>query len=295
MFNTSLNPFACALACATLFTIPASAHGVLGDRFFPATITSDDPFAADELALPTFSAFRRGDGGPATNEKDYDFEWSKSIAPGFAVSFAGGYIDTPSGKGFDNLEITPVAELIRDPDREFILSAGVSFDIGRSGSRAVADSFTTYTPEVLFGKGFGDLPDDMALLRPFAVTGTLGYAIPGTSGASRSAEWAGALEYSLLYLQNNVRDQGFGKFVAQLTPIVEFSMETPTGTGGGGTTGTVDPGLLWSGQYEQLGVEAIIPIDRATGSNIGVVAQLHFHIDDMFPDTFGRPLFGGAR
>jgi hypothetical protein len=295
MFNTSLNQFACALACATLFAIPASAHGVLGDRFFPATITSDDPFAADELALPTFSAFRRSDGGTAMNEQDYDFEWSKSIVPGFAISFAGGYIDTPSGKGFDNLEITPVAEVIRDPDREFILSAGVSFDIDGSGSRAVTDSFTIYTPEVLFGKGFGGLPDSMALLRPFAVTGTLGYAIPAASGASRSVEWAGALEYSLLYLQNNVRDQGFGKFAAQLTPIVEFSMETPTDMGGGGTTGTIDPGLLWSGQYEQLGVEAIIPVNRATGRNVGVVAQLHFYIDDMFPDTFGRPLFGGAR
>ena len=29
----------------------AQAHGVVGERFFPATITTDDPFAADEMAL----------------------------------------------------------------------------------------------------------------------------------------------------------------------------------------------------------------------------------------------------
>lgn len=35
--------------------------------------------------------------------------------------------------------------------------------------------------------------------------------------------------------------------------------------------------------------------ERATGRNIGVVAQLHFYVDDMFPDTLGQPLFGGGR
>ena len=50
--------------------IPATAfaHGVLGDRFFPATISSDDPFAADELAFPTITHFN--------HETDYDFDWS---------------------------------------------------------------------------------------------------------------------------------------------------------------------------------------------------------------------------
>jgi hypothetical protein len=278
-----------------LIATPLPAHGVVGDRFFPATITSDDPFAADELALPTVTAFRHNDGGLPVNEGDYDFEWSKSIVPGIAISFADGYIDTPSGKGWDNLEITPVAEVIRDPDHEFILSVGTGFDIGGTGSRAAADSFTTYTPQILFGKGLGDLPNSMALLRPFAVTGTLGYAFSAAPGEPRSVEWAGALEYSLLYLQNNVRDQGFSKFVAHLTPIMEFSMETPTSAGAGRTTGTINPGLLWSGQYEQLGAEAIVPVNRATGRNIGVVAQLHFYVDDMFPDTLGRPLFGGGR
>ncbi len=32
---------------------PAWAHGVAGKRFFPATLTIEDPFVAAELALPT--------------------------------------------------------------------------------------------------------------------------------------------------------------------------------------------------------------------------------------------------
>ena len=270
----------------------AHAHGIVGDRFFPATIATDDPFAADELALPTVSL--------GNHEEHYDFEYSKSIVKGFSISFAGGYINShppggPNASGFDNFEITPTWQFLTDPDGEFVMSAAISFEIGGSGAHSVADTFTTYTPTILFGKGFGQLPDSMALLRPLAVTGTIGYAIPGTGTESKSIEWGGALEYSLLYLQTNVRDQGFSTFVAHLTPVVEFDFSTPTDAGGGGTTGTFNPGLIWSGQYTQLAVEATIPVNHASGDNVGVLMQLHFYIDDIFPHSLGTPLFGDNR
>lgn len=278
------------LALSLLMPHCAEAHGVVGDRFFPATIASDDPFAADELALPTISL--------GNHEEDYDFEYTKTIFPHVAVSFEGGYINAhppggPNATGWDNFEITPMWQFETDPEHEFVASAGMGFEIGGSGSKAVADRFTTYTPELLFGKGFGDLPDSMALLRPLAVTGVLAYAIPGTRSESKAIEWSGAVEYSLLYLQNNVQGQGFSKFVAHLTPLVEFAMSSPTDSGG--TTGTINPGILWSGQYSQLGVEAVIPVNRASGDTIGVLMQLHFYIDDIFPHSLGTPIFGGNK
>lgn len=282
---------AALLLGAVLVPAAAEAHGILGQRFFPATIASDDPFAADELALPTITNFN--------HETDYDFDYSKSIFPGFAIGIGMGYVDArppgdPHATGFDNLEISPTLELTRSVESEFILSAGVDWEIGGSGSRAIADTSSTYTPTLKYGKGFGDLPDSMALLRPLAVTGTVGCAIPGTSADSKSIVWAGAVEYSLLYLQNNVRDQGFSNFIARLTPLVEYVFSSPTDAGGG-TTGTINPGLIWSGQSEQFAVEAMIPINRASGSGIGVIAQLHFYLDDLFPHSLGTPIFGGIR
>lgn len=278
-----------ALFGAWLLPSFAHAHGVIGERFFPATISSDDPFAADELALPTITAFN--------HETNYEFDYSKSIFPGLAIAIGGGYIDAsptdgPSATGFSNLEIATTLELFRSHEHEFILSVGLDWEIGSSGSKSVADRSSTYTPTIKFGKGFGDLPDVMASLRPLALSGTVGYAIPATSSAPCSIEWAGAIAYSLLYLQNNVRDQGFSNFIAHLTPVVEFSFSSPVNAGGG-TTGTINPGLIWSGQYEQIAVEAIIPVNHATGNNVGVIAQLHFYIDDLFPDTLGTPIFGG--
>ena len=88
-----------------------------------------------------------------------------------------------------------------------------------------------------------------------------------------------------------MRDQGLGKFVSHLTPIVELSFSSPTD--GSGTTGTINPGLVWSGKRVQLAAEAMIPVNRASGHGIGAIGQLHFYIDDLFPHSLGRPIFGG--
>lgn len=277
---------------ATFLPTPAIAHGVIGARFFPATISTDDPFAADELALPTISSF--------DHETDVDFDYSKSIFPGFAIGIGIGHIDArspgePRQRGFSNLKISPALEAYRDSRHEFIFTAGLDWEIGGTGSKAVADRSSTFTPTIKFGKGFGDLPDTMKYLRPLAITGTVGYAIPTVPHGSKSIEWGGAIEYSLLYLQNNVRDQGFSNFVAHLTPVAEFSFSSPTRSGDGGTTGTINPGLIWSGQYVQLAGEAVVPVNRASGHGVGFIAQLHFYIDDIFPHSLGRPIFGDKK
>jgi hypothetical protein len=284
------NAFARRCACLTGLLImtagPAFAHGVVGDRFFPATLVTDDPFTTDELALPTITTF--------DHQTVYDMEYAKSIFPGFAISIDGGYSNAKGASGWDNISLTPAFELWRSDEHEAILTAAFIWDIGGTGAKAVADRSSTYTPEILWGKGFGDLPDSMALLRPFAMTGTLGFQMPSKPGEPNAVEWGAALEYSLLYLQNNVRNQGFSYFVSRLTPMVEFSLASSTGAGATETTGTIDPGLVWSGQYIQLGAEAMIPVNRASGRTVGAIAQLHFYVDDIFAKSIGRPIFGSA-
>jgi hypothetical protein len=41
-------------------------------------------------------------------------------------------------------------------------------------------------------------------------------------------------------------------------------------------------------------VEAIIPINRASGDGIGVIGNLHFFLEDIFPNSVGKPLFASA-
>ena len=196
------------------------------------------------------------------------------------------------------------------------MSIGLGVEVGGTGRRSVgADSFSTWTPAIFFGKGFGDLPDELRFLKPLALTGQLGIAIP-TSASTRSVsvdietgerdieverhpdvlEWGFALEYSIIYLQSQVQDIHLRAPFDRLIPLVEFALETPLNRGAQGqTTGTINPGIMWAGKYFQVGVEAIVPINERTGKNVGVIAQLHFFLDDLFPHSLGRPLFGGNK
>ena len=292
------------------------AHGFAGDRFFPATITTDDPFAASELSLPTVAAIRQP-GDPPIKDLDISSDLSILILPNTALTLSDGYQiqkeATQSGaSGFDNAEANLLYEFFENDKHELITSVGLTWEIGGTGRPAVgADSFSTFTPTFYFGKGFGDLPDQFAPIRPFAVTGEIGLAIPARAGNRGvtfdpatgkhqvnvspnpdNLEWGFALEYSLIYLQEQVKDIGLKAPFNRLIPLVEFSMESPVNRAGGVTTGTINPGIIWSGQYCQCGIEAMIPVNSHTGHNIGVVAQMHFYLDDLFPKFFRKPLFG---
>ena len=309
-----------ALVALFATTRQVCGHGFAGARFFPATLTTDDPFVADELSLPTFNTIRTsGDGG--TREIDFSVDIAKRITPNFGIQIGEGFTSLNSSDGqtvtgFDNLELGAKYQLLENDAHEAIVSVGLDMEVGGTGARSVgSDPFSTWAPAIFFGKGFGDLPDSVRFLKPFALTGQLGVAFP-SSASSRtvtigeasglrsvdieqhpdSLEWGFALEYSLIYLESQVKDLHLHAPFDRMIPLVEFALETPLNRGQGGqTTGTVNPGVLWAGQHCQFGVEAIVPVNQRTGNNVGVIAQMHFYLDDIFPHSFGRPLFGGTK
>lgn len=279
---------------------PAAAHAVVGNRFFPATLTVDDPGVADELSLPTVTGSRTGD---AARRLDVSGEWAKRLTNDLAISFGEDWTrlktpDAPTARGFQNLETTLKYQAFTSAPHEAIVAAGVSYEWGASGAgRVGAERHSTVTPSIFFGKGAGDLPDGLGWARPFAVTGVLGYAIPTRSHevderVPRVMSLGLAVEYSLPYLAAHVRDLGLPEVVNHLTPLVEANFERPVGRGvGGRTTGTVNPGVIWSGRRLQLGVEASFPINRDSGRGTGFVVQAHWYLDDLFPKSLGRPVW----
>src|ERR1700704_580902 len=300
------------------------AHEIVGNGFFPATLTNDDPGVNDELSFPTVSSFKTGDD-PSVRQRDFSGEFSKRITEAFAISISPTYshLSPPGGltgmgaNGFQNLETMFKYRVIKDPAHEFVMSVGLSIEWGGTGAQSVgADPFNTYTPTVFFGKGFGDLPDTLSWIRPVAVTCQIGYAIPGRRSTTtfgidpdsgdltadtefhpRVLNWGATIQYSMPYLKSAVIDLGLPNFINRFIPIVEATMQTPvsnTFTSGTVTTGTINPGFIWVGNTFQIGVEALIPINRQSGTNVGVIAQLHLYLDDIDPRGIGRPIFGNA-
>src|SRR5882672_3648491 len=180
--------FACALALAlSIAASPAAqAHGLIGKRFFPATLAVDDPFVADELSLPTISylKLRGAEEAPPTKQIDLSGELSKRLSPDLGLSLGGTFImlDPQPGQsvnGFDNLEVAAKYVFFKNAAHEFLAAVGLGWDVGGTGSKKVdAERFDTWTPQLFFGKGFGDLPEQLDLMKPLAVTGVLGWAVP---------------------------------------------------------------------------------------------------------------------
>ena len=95
------------------------------------------------------------------------------------------------------------------------------------------------------------------------------------------------------YLKSAVMDLGLPDFINRLVPIVEprSRRRCRTATSGTVTTGTIDPGIIFVGRTYQVAIEAVIPVNRQSGSGVGIIGQLHFYLDDIFPNTIGRPIF----
>ena len=313
-----------AVCCAMALTplSGSAAHEIVGNRFFPATIGIDDPGVNDEFTFPTVDSFKTGDI-PPVRQWDVSGEISKRITEDFAISLGSTYTflnpadrSIPGANGFQNIETTFKYRMFRDPTHEFVASIGLSVDWGGTGASNVgAETFNTYTPTIWFGKGWGDLPDTLSWLRPVAITGQFGYAIPGRTSTTtlgtnpdtgefiantelnpRVLNWGGTIQYSMPYLKSAVKDLDLPDFINHLIPLVEATLQTPvanTLTSGTTTTGTINPGVIWVNNTFQIGVEALLPINRQSGTNVGVIGQLHFYLDDIDPRGIGKPLFGG--
>jgi hypothetical protein len=315
-WRTALASAVCMLTVIAV-TESASAHGVAGKRFFPSTLVIEDPFVNDELTFSVahIKAPARGDE-PAARETEVSGEFSKRITRDLGLSIEGEWIRLdPEGRqshsGFGNLGVGLRYQLVKDAPHEALLALDLGWDVGGTGRTKVeAQSFDVVKPALLWGKGFGDLPEELALVKPLALTGVLGADIPTRSrtrtvrvedGEAEVAverhpnvfRWGFVIEYSLPYLQSFVRDVGLPAPFNRMIPVVELDFQTPLDRGQGGkTTGTVNPGLIWAGKFVQFGIEAVFPVNERTGKNVGVRGILHFFIDDLFPRTLGRPLFG---
>jgi hypothetical protein len=297
----------------------AFAHGFAGKRFFPATLATDDPFVSDELSLPTLTSSRTAAFGedPSTRERSAAVDFAKRITPELGISLGTEYRRlTPEGEsthsGFGNLELGVKYQLYMNDAREALLAVGIGWEVGGSGSRQVgADQSGTFTPTLFYGKGFGDLPESVPYLKPLALTGTVGVAIPNRTSTTTTVidpdsgeltsqveqhpnvlQAGFAIQYSIPYLQSVVKDVGLPAPFDRMIPLVEVTLERPLNrVDDRRTTGTVSPGVLWAGRYVQLGLEAVIPLNNRSGQGVGARAQLHFFLDDLFPTGIGRPIF----
>ncbi len=310
---------AAALAGALLPSASALAHGFAGDRFFPATIQTDDPFVADEGSLPTVA--KNPTDAAGTQSYTVESDLSKRLTPSTDIlaQYEWNYFQprgAPAHYGFGSLLTGLQYQLFINAPHEAMALVGLNEIWGHTGAvnQGGAANYTTIEPAFDWGKGFGDLPDSLSWFQPLAVTGNLFVDFPARVNndgmVNQTVFNAGfAIEYSLEYLEHQVKDVGLSWPFDRLIPLVEITSATPINRGtvagssspfngfitnneGRATTGVIAPGIIWSGQYYQIAAEAVLPYGEGQGHGVGGLIQLHFYYDDIFPQSFGRPTFG---
>jgi hypothetical protein len=277
------------LAIAGLAPGAAHAYTAAGDRTFAATlvlpqIAPIDGFWGTPSTLPT------------TNGRTTEFTgtFSKLITERFGFRLEDGFVRQGRVNGAQNLDIQIQYEAILDPDHEFVMSFSLDHEFGGSGSVNVGNPAQSATqPAMTFGKGFGDLP--IGALRPLAITGFVGYQVAQGQGVRPNQLNAGlSLQYSLPYLSSKVSNTGLPSFLSGLTPMIEAFLTAPVGRKyNSSQTLVVAPGISYTrGSGWEVGIEAQIPTNRATGTGWGVIAQVVIQFDYLMPDSIlGRPLF----
>ena len=179
-----------SLACAGVFAAaailagvgPGFAHTIIGDRIFPATLAISDPGTNDELTLPTFAYTYNADGSQTYN---WNFFYGKRITADLEVQISSAFLHqiNPRLNGWTGITTAVVDQIMVSNEHEFVVSVGVAETWGASGTPGIADQFTTITPQLFIGKGFGDIPWDWA--RPIAVTGQINYNVPTVAAVYR--------------------------------------------------------------------------------------------------------------
>ena len=301
------------LAAGTLaFTSHANAHGFAGDHMFISTLLIDDPNVADEASLPTFQFLPQDVGGGQTSYNyNLGFEFDKRITENFGFAINDGYswMTRPGDKtanGWDNIVVTLKYKPYVSAEHEFLLSVGVQQEFARSGANGTNgatlgnDDTGVTAPTIYFGKGFGDLP--IGPLRALALTGELSYAIAdkglkidqyGNYNNGNANQWSGglSLQYSIRYLSSQVKDYGLPDFVNKLTPVVELAWSSPASQPNQLQTQYLwGFGVNYTATTWAVGVEALVPGNRATGTHAGVIAQFHLYFDDLFSKSLGTPI-----
>jgi len=274
-----------------LLPATVAAYTAVGDRVFPATLLLPQAAPGDTLYVTPSSV--PVSGGNATN---LTVTLDKLLTERLGIGIQDGYNwigrnNASTLVGWQNLLAYIKYEPILDPPHEFLFSFGAAHEFGGTGTRRVGapSNGGTLVPTTFFAKGFGDLP--IGYLRPLALQGFATYRI--TSGSAPDNFLGGlAVEYSIPYLQSKVQAFDLPDLVRGLTPIVETLVATPTRNRGGATTAvTVAPGITYSGEGWQFGIEARVPANRAAGSGAGVLAQFSLSLDYFFPGSIGKPVF----
>ncbi|MFZ0677201.1 hypothetical protein [Candidatus Binatus sp.] len=174
--------------------------------------------------------------------------------------------------GFSNLGLGYKHLLLALPANEFILTINPTLELPVGDSR-VSETHPRAGSDVLFQKGFGDLPESLAILRPAGIEGDAGFDSKVTGARDDLLDADLELEYSLGYLDANVAPGLVPTLIRNLTPHLDFNYAQYLSAHNNSSAPDLEltPAIAWMNDTFEINLGAQIALNRAS-SGTGAVA-----------------------
>jgi hypothetical protein len=292
---------AAAIVSAIIALTPrlAFAHGEVGDYTFIEPLIAIDPFPQlneIDVARPQaiFGSQGRQVAVAATLEKQLSQNFGLEVDSGWIrQSFSSGV----SRQGFDVLTLIPKYSILVVPEHAAILTIGAMMMFPVGSSAVQFHNYTELGPQLLWAKGFSDLPDlgPLKYLRPFGLEGDAGYA-PAIAGPVYHWLFADlVVQYGLSYLSTRVLESPLPYPLRKLFVFSEFNYNQAV-IGPPGQTFPLlyaTPGVAYMGDTFQVSIAGQFSLNHAaaaTVSNMASVPNSHgavlFLVDIFFDQLF---------
>ena len=228
---------------ALLSAAEVRAHGAAGERRFIEPFVTEDAATQNEAVAQGHYVRRDGrDFWLLTYEIEKTLSENTSVFIEHGAAFnvpGGGEYDEGSGggkpaDGFLNMEAGIKHGIFKSDKHEAIVSLAAAIEVPTGTDRIGAEEHPALEFGALFAKGFGDLPEGLSLLRPFALMGDLRWETPLGDGRPVNAlGYNLALTFDLRTLHEIVN---FPAFLEPLSLVTEFNFETMVNGDGQGET-----------------------------------------------------------
>jgi hypothetical protein len=109
---------------------PADAHGIAGNRYFPGTLTFDDPAVADELILPNFSSLAHTNNNENVVDNVFAGAFTRLLTDKLGISVDSSWIQRnrtsfPQQAGFGLTSLSLKGQVLEDDPHEALVAASL--------------------------------------------------------------------------------------------------------------------------------------------------------------------------
>ncbi len=195
--------------------------------------------------------------------------------------------------GFSNLSLAYKHVLVAIPRHEFTLSIAPEGEMPVGSRKIGSESHPRAGFDLIFAKGFGDLSESIAMLRPAALEGDVSWEGKVSGARDDLVAANGEIEYSLAYLDENVASFSVTHALRNFTPHLDFEYAQYMSAHRNSSAPDFEltPAVAWLNSTMEINLGVQVALNHASSGSgaIAFVWLVGVSIDQIVPALVWTP------